>query len=107
MAVAVCRRPGIRGRARSVQASYDVYREGMKVGQIEETYIRDKDHYTLSSTTTPVGILAVFRPEKIFINSSGLVGRQGCGRCCSATGANATKTGTAVPSSTGTPNNWR
>ncbi len=69
--------PALAAEPRSVQASYDVYKEGMKVGRIEETYIRDKDLYTLSSTTTPVGILAVFRPEKIFINSSGLVGKQG------------------------------
>jgi len=61
----------------SVQANYDVYKEGLKVGQIEETYTREKDHYTLSSTTTPVGLLAVFRPEKIFINSSGLIAKQG------------------------------
>lgn len=61
----------------SVQAVYDVYKSGLKVGQIEETYKRDKDGYTLSSTTTPVGLLAAFKPEKIFIDSSGLVGKQG------------------------------
>lgn len=61
----------------SIQASYDIYKSGLKVGQIEETYKRDKDGYTLSSTTTPVGLLAAFKPEKIFINSSGLVGKQG------------------------------
>ena len=61
----------------SLQASYDIYKEGLKVGRIEETYIRDKGRYRLSSTTTPVGILAIFKPEKIFINSSGLIGKQG------------------------------
>lgn len=61
----------------SVQASYDIYKSGIKIGQIEETYTRDKDHYTLSSTTTPVGLLAVFKPEKIFVRSSGLIGKRG------------------------------
>jgi hypothetical protein len=61
----------------SVQASYDIYKGGMKVGQIEEVYKRVKDSYTLSSTTTPVGLLAMFKPEKIFVDSSGLIGKQG------------------------------
>lgn len=61
----------------NVQAYYDVYKGGLKVGQIEEIYTRDKERYTLSSTTTPVGLLAAFKPEKIFINSSGLVGKEG------------------------------
>ena len=61
----------------NVQASYDIYKSGIKIGQIEETYVRDNGRYTLSSTTTPVGLLAVFKPEKVFVDSSGLVGKQG------------------------------
>ena len=61
----------------SVQASYDIYKDGLKVGLTEETYTRDKDRYTLSSTTTPVGLLAAFKPEKIFVSSSGLIGKHG------------------------------
>lgn len=60
----------------SVQATYDVYKNGMRV-EIRETYTRDKDRYTLSSVWTPVGLLAILKPEKIFIESSGLVGKQG------------------------------
>ena len=61
----------------SVQAVYEIYKGGLQVGQIEETYKRDKSGYTLSSTTTPVGLLAVLKPEKISIDSSGLIGKQG------------------------------
>lgn len=61
----------------SVQASYDIYKSSLKVGQIEEIFTRNKDRYTLSSITTPVGLLAAFKPEKIFIRSSGLIGNQG------------------------------
>lgn len=51
---------------------YDVLKDTIKVGQIEEVYTRDKDHYTLSSTLTPVGLLALFKPDKIVITSHGL-----------------------------------
>ena len=60
----------------SVQATYDVYKNGMRV-EIKENYTRDKDRYTLSSVWTPVGLLAILKPEKIFIESSGLIGKQG------------------------------
>ena len=60
----------------SVQATYDVYKNGMKV-EIKETYTRDKDRYTLSSVWVPVGLLAMLKPEKIFIDSNGLIGKQG------------------------------
>jgi len=61
----------------SVQAVYDVYKGGIKIGQVEEVYTRDNDHYTLSSTTRATGLLAIFRPGKILISSSGLVGLKG------------------------------
>lgn len=61
----------------SVQATYDVYMGSLKIGRIEETYTRDQDRYTLSSTTHAIGLLAVFKPGKILISSSGLVGPKG------------------------------
>ncbi len=61
----------------SVQASYDVYRDGLKIGRIDETYTRQQDRYTLTSITTPLGLLALFKPEKVTITSSGLIGKQG------------------------------
>lgn len=60
----------------SVESTYDVYKNGMRV-EISETYTRDQDRYTLSSVWKPVGLLALLKPEKIFIDSSGLVGKQG------------------------------
>lgn len=60
----------------SVQATYAVYKNGLQV-EIKETYTRDKDRYTLSSVWVPIGLLAALKPEKIFIDSSGLVGKQG------------------------------
>lgn len=61
----------------SVQATYDVFMRGMKVGQMDETYTRKGDHYALTSTTTPQGLLAALKPGKIISTSRGLVGKKG------------------------------
>jgi len=68
--------PALAAPPGSVQATYDVYKSGLQV-EIKETYTRDKDRYTLSSVWTPVGLLAMLKPEKILIDSSGLIGKQG------------------------------
>lgn len=61
----------------SVHATYDIYKGGLKIGLIEENYTREKEHYTLTSTTRATGLLAIFKPGKIIISSSGLVGEKG------------------------------
>ncbi len=61
----------------SIQLGYDIYKDSLHIGHIDETYTRDKDGYTLNSTTTPLGLLAVFKPEKIFMHSSGQVNSRG------------------------------
>ena len=61
----------------SVQASYDVFISGLKVGQMDETYTRKGDHYALSSTTTPLGILAALKPGRIISKSEGSIGSSG------------------------------
>ncbi len=60
----------------SVEAVYDVSKNGMRV-EIRETFLRDQNRYTLSSVWMPTGLLAIIKPEKIFIESSGLIGKQG------------------------------
>jgi len=61
----------------SVSATYDIYKGSIKIGQIDETYTRDKDRYSLTSTTRAVGWLAIFKPGKIILTSSGLVTERG------------------------------
>jgi len=61
----------------SIHAVYDVYKDSIKVGQIEESYTRDGERYSLTSTTAPIGLLALFKPEKVYVRSSGLVGKEG------------------------------
>lgn len=61
----------------SVRASYDVHKGGIRIGKIEETFTRNNGRYTLTSTTSPAGLVAVFRPGKIVISSSGTIGGHG------------------------------
>ena len=61
----------------SVRATYEIYKSGIPIGLIEEAYILSKDRYTLISTTRATGLLAIFRPGKIVLSSSGLVGAHG------------------------------
>ncbi len=60
-----------------VQARYEISKSGLPLGVIEETYRQKGTHYTLTSITTPLGLMAVFKPGKIIIQSQGLVTRQG------------------------------
>lgn len=61
----------------SVHATYDILKGGIRIGLIEEAYALSKDRYTLISTTRAVGLLAIFRPGKIVISSSGLIDAHG------------------------------
>lgn len=72
-----CATPAFAAPPASVQVSYDIFKSGIPVGRIDESYSRNRDRYTLTSTTTPVGLLAMFKPEKIFIKSNGLIDKQG------------------------------
>ena len=60
-----------------VQATYEIYKGGLAIGRIEEAYDLNNGHYTLVSTTRATGLLAIFRPGRIILRSSGLVGDHG------------------------------
>jgi hypothetical protein len=61
----------------SVQATYEIYKGGISIGKIEEAYSYSKGHYTLLSTTRATGLLAIFKPGRIILRSSGLVDAHG------------------------------
>ncbi len=61
----------------AIQANYDVFMRGLKVGEMVETYTRNDDKYTLTSTTTPLGLLAVFKPGKLISVSRGVIDKNG------------------------------
>lgn len=60
-----------------IQVAYEVFSRGIKIGVINETYRREGNRYTLASTTTPVGLLAMFKPQKSYMRSNGTVGKRG------------------------------
>ena len=62
----------------SIHARYDIYKGGIKIGEIDEDFAIDKDnHYTIVSTTHATGLLAIFRPGRIIRRSNGLVDAHG------------------------------
>lgn len=78
LSLAICPLPSAWAAAPSrVSANYDIYKGGLKIGQIVETFTRDKDRYALTSTTRAVGLLAVFQPGRIIITSNGLINSRG------------------------------
>ncbi len=60
-----------------VMATYEIYKSGIKIGQIEEAFTLSDGRYTLISTTRATGLLAIFRPGKIIMSSRGLVDANG------------------------------
>ena len=69
--------PAVAAPPNNVQVTYDIYKGSMQIGRIDETYTRTDNHYTLVSTTRAVGLLALFNPGKIIINSNGLINTKG------------------------------
>ena len=60
----------------NVQLDYIVSMNGMQAGKISESYNRNGNHYIITSVTTPQGLLAMFKPGKVYFNSRGqLTGR--------------------------------
>lgn len=56
---------------------YDLYRNGHKLGQVTDTFIRSGSRYTLTSETRANGPLKMLWPGTIRLESTGLVTRQG------------------------------
>lgn len=54
-----------------VHAVYVVSKGDIALAEMDEVYSGAAGHYTLSSTARPLGLLAVFRPAKIYIQSAG------------------------------------
>ena len=56
---------------------YDLYRNGLKLGQVTDTLTRSGNSYTLSSETRASGPLKMLLPGTIRLESTGLVTPQG------------------------------
>ncbi|MBU1424662.1 MAG: DUF3108 domain-containing protein [Gammaproteobacteria bacterium] len=61
----------------SIEASYDVTTKGIKIATITEKFTRTGNHYRIESITKPVGLLALFKPDTLYVISEGDIGAQG------------------------------
>jgi hypothetical protein len=57
----------------AVKASYDVFKDGMHIAIVDESYDKTGDHYRIVSDSNPAGLLAMFVRTKIKVQSSGTV----------------------------------
>ncbi len=62
---------------KSVHASYDVLKFGLKGATMNETFTRTDNHYRIESVTEAVGIVAMVKPEVIRAVSEGTVTEHG------------------------------
>jgi hypothetical protein len=60
-----------------IELVYDLYRNGLKLGQVTDTFTRNGKQYTLVSETRASGPLAMLWPGTIRLESSGDVTRHG------------------------------
>jgi hypothetical protein len=56
---------------------YDLYRNGHKLGQVTDTFVRSGNRYTLTSETRASGPLKILWPGNIRLESTGVVTPQG------------------------------
>lgn len=63
--------------AQRIEASFEVSTKGVKIAVITEKFTRTGDHYRIESLTKPVGLLALFKPDTLFVVSEGDITAQG------------------------------
>ncbi|MBI5890004.1 MAG: DUF3108 domain-containing protein [Nitrosomonadales bacterium] len=60
-----------------IEANYDVSTKGVKIAMVAEVFTRTGNRYRIESITKPVGLLALFRPDTLYVVSEGDIGAQG------------------------------
>lgn len=60
-----------------IEASYDVVTKGIKIAMITEKFTRTDKQYRIESVTKPVGLLALFKPDTLYVVSEGSITAQG------------------------------
>jgi len=61
----------------SIEASYDVITKSVKIATITEKFTRTGNHYRIENVTKPVGLLALFKPDTLYVVSEGDITAQG------------------------------
>jgi len=68
--------PGF-GAPTEVTAEYKVFRNGILIGRVLESYVRKGDAYTIQSTTRSDGALKIFLDDTLTLTSEGRFGPRG------------------------------
>lgn len=60
-----------------IEAGYDILKQGIKLAEVNEVFVRNGTQYQVESVTRPVGLLALFQPETIVVTSEGDITEKG------------------------------
>ena len=60
-----------------IDAEYHIYKAGLLVGRVQESYVRKGDTYTIRSVTKSEGVLKIFVDDTLTAVSEGRVGPEG------------------------------
>jgi Protein of unknown function (DUF3108) len=61
----------------SIESSYDIITKDVKIATINEKFIRTGNRYRIENVSKPVGLLALFKPDTIYVVSEGDITAQG------------------------------
>ena len=73
VALAACGAATAAAAPSAVKAGYDVYKDGLHIASVDESYEKTGDQYNIVSDSNPAGLLALFVRTKIKVQSSGSV----------------------------------
>lgn len=65
--------PALAAAPSRIVAEYEVYKGGIRIVAMTETFIRKDDHYTLESISKAIGLLALIKAETIRATSTGSI----------------------------------
>jgi len=60
-----------------IEAEYHIYKAGLFIGRVQETFVRTGDAYSIRSVTRSEGLLKVFLDDTLTVHSEGRVGPAG------------------------------
>jgi hypothetical protein len=62
---------------KEIKASYRIYKSGVHIGNVDETFIREGDSYRLTSATETAGPLRIFLRDRLTVSAEGKITEQG------------------------------
>jgi hypothetical protein len=60
-----------------IEASYDIITRGVRIAVVTEKFTRTDKQYRIESLTKPIGLIAIFKPDTLFVVSEGDITYQG------------------------------